>query len=63
MTDTDDLEMTNEDESFADLLEQSLSSQSGRLAPGQKVSARVLKVSSEWLLVDTGHKGEGVVDL
>lgn len=63
MTDKDDLEMTDEDESFADLLEQSLSSQSGRLTPGQKVSARVLKVSSEWLLIDTGHKGEGVVDL
>ncbi|MRR53419.1 MAG: 30S ribosomal protein S1 [Deltaproteobacteria bacterium] len=63
MTDNDDLEVTEEDESFADLLEQSLNSQSGRLTPGQKVSARVLKVSSEWLLIDTGHKGEGFVDL
>jgi small subunit ribosomal protein S1 len=63
MTDKDDLETTDENESFADLLEQSLSSQSGRLTPGQKVSARVLKVGSEWLLIDTGHKGEGVVDL
>lgn len=63
MTDNDDLDITEEDESFADLLEQSLNSQSGRLTPGQKVSARVLKVSSEWLLIDTGHKGEGFVDL
>ncbi|MHC1697984.1 MAG: 30S ribosomal protein S1 [Geobacteraceae bacterium] len=63
MTDNDDLEITEEDESFADLLEQSLNSQSGRLTPGQKVSARVLKVSSDWLLIDTGHKGEGFVDL
>jgi len=63
MTDNDDLEITEEDESFADLLEQSLNSQSGRLTPGQKVTARVLKVSSEWLLIDTGHKGEGFVDL
>lgn len=63
MTDKDDLEFTDDEESFADLLEQSLSNQSGRLTPGQKVSARVLKVSSEWLLIDTGHKGEGVVDL
>ncbi|MDD2318976.1 MAG: 30S ribosomal protein S1 [Geobacteraceae bacterium] len=63
MTDKDDLEMTNEEESFADLLEQSLSSQSGRLEPGQKVTAQVLKVGNEWLLIDTGHKGEGVVDL
>jgi small subunit ribosomal protein S1 len=63
MNDNDDLEMTEEDESFADLLEQSLNSQSGHLTPGQKVSARVLKISSEWLLIDTGHKGEGFVDM
>jgi len=63
MTDNDDLEITEEDESFADLLEQSLNSQSGRLTPGQKVTARVLKVSNEWLLIDTGHKGEGFVDI
>lgn len=63
MIDNDDLEISEEDESFADLLEQSLNSQSGRLTPGQKVSARVLKVSNEWLLIDTGHKGEGFVDL
>lgn len=62
MIDNDDLDITEDDESFADLLEQSLNSQSGRLTPGQKVSARVLKVSSEWLLIDTGHKGEGFVD-
>lgn len=63
MIDNDDLKITEEDESFADLLEQSLTSQSGRLTPGQKVSARVLKVRSEWLLIDTGHKGEGFVDI
>jgi small subunit ribosomal protein S1 len=63
MSDNDDLEKTIEEESFADLLEQSLSEQSGMLRPGQKVSARVLKISAEWLFIDTGHKGEGVVDL
>lgn len=66
MPDNDDVRKVNEeemDESFADLLEQSLSNQSGRLEPGQKVTARVLKVSAEWLFIDTGHKGEGVVDL
>jgi len=63
MTNNDDLEKTIEEESFADLLEQSLSEQSGMLRPGQKVTARVLKISTEWLFIDTGHKGEGVVDL
>ena len=63
MSNNDEREVTSEDESFAELLEQSLSNQSGRLTPGQKVTARVLKVSAEWLFIDTGHKGEGVVDL
>jgi small subunit ribosomal protein S1 len=63
MIHNDDLENTDQEESFADLLEQSLSEQSGMLRPGQKVTARVLKISSEWMFIDTGHKGEGVVDL
>ncbi|TLM98325.1 30S ribosomal protein S1, partial [bacterium] len=63
MTDRDDLIDETEGESFAEMLEQSLESQGGRLVPGQKVTARVLKVSSEWLFIDTGHKGEGVVDV
>jgi small subunit ribosomal protein S1 len=63
MSDKDDLEKTNEDESFAELFEQSVNKQSGWLEPGQKVTARVLKVSAEWLFIDTGQKGEGIVDL
>src|SRR5512136_2557018 len=63
MSDKDDLEMTEEETDFAEMLEQSLKSGSSRLAPGQKVTARVLKISAEWLFIDTGQKGEGVVDL
>jgi small subunit ribosomal protein S1 len=63
MTNNDERETTVENESFAELLEQSLNEQSGRLKPGQKVTAQVLKISAEWLFIDTGHKGEGVVDL
>jgi small subunit ribosomal protein S1 len=63
MSDMDDLEKTEEETDFAELLEQSLKSGSSRLAPGQKVTARVLKVSSECLFIDTGHKGEGIIDL
>lgn len=62
MTDNDDLEQENEDVSFAELFEQSLKESKGRLEPGQKVTARVLKVSAEWIFIDTGHKGEGIVD-
>jgi len=64
MTDTDDLKHAieeDEGESFAELFEQS-AKQSTWLEPGQKITARVLKVSAEWIFIDTGQKGEGVVD-
>jgi small subunit ribosomal protein S1 len=63
MSDKDDLEKTTEEANFAELLEQSLNKQSSRLELGQKVTARVLKISAEWLFIDTGRKGEGIVDL
>ncbi len=52
---------TTEEESFAELFERSFKGQ-GRLEPGEKVTARVLKISSEWVFLDTGRKGEGVLD-
>jgi small subunit ribosomal protein S1 len=66
MTDNDDMEISTEEEtegeSFAEMFEQSSAKQSRWLEPGQKVSGRVLKVSAEWIFMDTGQKGEGVVD-
>ena len=64
MTDSDELAHTDEEadgENFAVLFAQS-ATQSNWLEPGQKVSARILKVSAEWIFIDTGQKGEGVVD-
>lgn len=65
MTDTDDLKAIIEEEgdgeSFAEMFEQS-AQKSTWLEPGQKVTARILKVSAEWIFIDTGQKGEGVVD-
>jgi len=66
MTDNDDLEQSNEEEtegeSFAELFEQS-AQQTGRwLEPGQKITAQVLKTGSEWIFIHTGQKGEGVID-
>jgi len=59
----DELNETTEpmDGDFAKMLEESLSSR-GRLKPGQQVTTRVLKVSSEWIFIDVGGKGEGVLD-
>lgn len=59
----DDMENndTAGEESFADLLAKSFV-EAGRLEPGQKVEATVLKITSDWVFVDIGQKGEGVVD-
>ncbi|MBK5275713.1 MAG: 30S ribosomal protein S1 [Desulfuromonadales bacterium] len=67
MSDNEDLneiivEEQDDGESFAELFEQS-AKKSNWLEPGQKVTARVLKVSAEYLFIDTGQKGEGIVDL
>ena len=65
MTDNEELEVPindeNDGESFADLFEKS-APRTNWLEPGQKLTARVLKVSAEWIFIDTGQKGEGVVD-
>lgn len=50
-----------EEESFAELLAKSYKDP-GRLAPGQQVTAKILTVSGEWVFIDTGRKGEGVID-
>jgi len=66
MIDNEDLDVTamedGDGESFAELFEQSAKS-SNWLEPGQKLTARVLKIGAEYLFIDTGQKGEGVVDL
>ncbi len=63
MSDNENMENSTEDMCFAEMLEQSMDKQGGRLEPGQKVTAQVLKISAEWLFIDAGLKGEGIVDL
>jgi small subunit ribosomal protein S1 len=48
------------EESFADLLDRSFVAPA-RYEPGQKVSAPVVKVTPEWVFLDLGRKGEGIV--
>ena len=50
-----------EEESFADLLQQS-SVKSVRFDPGQKVKATIVKVSAEWIFLDLGGKSEGYLE-
>jgi small subunit ribosomal protein S1 len=52
---------TAEEESFAELFEQSYKDK-GRIEPGEKITAQVLKISGDWIFLNTGRKGEGVLD-
>lgn len=49
------------EEDFAELLEQSMA-RPARLVPGRRIVAKVLKVGAEWVFLDVGQKGEGVLD-
>jgi small subunit ribosomal protein S1 len=49
------------EENFADLLEQSIIA-SDRLSPGDKVAARIVKITPEWVFIDLGGKSEGAID-
>ena len=55
-------EMETGEESFAAMFEAS-QKDSGHLTPGSKVEATVLKIAKEWVFLDTGRKGEGVLDI
>ena len=50
-----------EEMSFAELLEQS-QTEPLWLKPGQKVEAKIVKISPEWVFLDLGGKNEGYLD-
>lgn len=51
----------HESEEFARLLAAS-ETETLQLQPGQSLEATVVKLTSEWVFLDTGRKGEGVLD-
>ncbi len=55
------LDEMSEEESFAELLEGSLV-RSVEFSAGQKVQARIVKISAEWIFLDLGGKSEGYLD-
>jgi small subunit ribosomal protein S1 len=59
---TDDREGLEPEESFAELLEQSLA-RPAILEPGEKTTAKILKIGAEWVFLDVRQKGEGVLDV
>lgn len=65
--DIDDDEMLEDTEetddgSFAELFEQDGKKAERWLEPGQKLTGKVLKIGNEWIFMDTGQKGEGVIE-
>lgn len=57
----DSADTVGHEESFAALLEKS-GGMTERLAPGQKVRARVVSISGEYVYIDIGGKSEGAID-
>jgi small subunit ribosomal protein S1 len=57
----DEEEEDENEEGFAEMLEQSLLG-AKQLKPGQKVVATVLQIGKDWVFLDVGQKGEGVLD-
>lgn len=51
-----------EEEDFAALLEESMGG-SQRLEIGQKTQATILQIGKDWVFLDVGQKGEGVLDV
>jgi small subunit ribosomal protein S1 len=50
-----------DEESFAELFAASYTNK-GRLKAGEQIQARILKITNDWLFLDIGQKGEGVLD-
>lgn len=59
--DINDDDVSEGEENFAELFEKTYK-ETGRLAPGEKVQVRILKISGDWIFLDMGRKGEGVLD-
>jgi small subunit ribosomal protein S1 len=52
------MEENGEEENFAELLKQSFV-KTDRLEPGQRIKARIIKITSDWVFLDLGRKSEG----
>ncbi|MFZ0930923.1 MAG: 30S ribosomal protein S1 [Syntrophobacteraceae bacterium] len=59
--DNEKLDEAGEEESFAELFEGSLV-KPVQFNAGQKVEARIVKISAEWIFLDLGGKSEGYLD-
>ena len=58
---TFDDQEANDEGSFAEMLEASMVGKT-QLEPGQQIEATVLQIGDEWIFLDVGQKGEGILD-
>lgn len=57
----DDEELNEDEGSFAEMFEASLTDVGQPLERGKKIEATILQIGSEWSFLDVGQKGEGVL--
>jgi len=54
-------DVTGNEENFAEMFDKSYK-EPARLEPGQKIEARIVKITPEWAFLEMGGKGEGYLD-
>ncbi len=57
----DDEELNEDEGSFAEMFEASLSAVAQPLERGKKIEATILQIGKDWSFLDVGQKGEGVI--
>ena len=57
----DDEELNEDEGSFAEMFEASLSEVAQPLERGKKIEATILQIGKDWSFLDVGQKGEGVL--
>jgi len=55
-------EKKNEDLSFEKLLKESTTIETGWMEPGQRIEARIVDITTDWIFLDLGGKSEGYLD-
>jgi len=59
--DDDRIDEAGEEESFAELFQESFT-RPVQYSPGQKIKARIVQITAEWVFIDLGGKSEGYLD-
>ena len=61
MTEENKENLNQEEENFAQMLEESFNREKHRLTPGEKIEAPIVSIGNDWTLLGIGGKGEGFI--